>query len=177
MQQGRVGRIAVKARPAHGVEVGLIVSVAGKAREVKPSEVRLKPEDERATQLSAAEQNEVTAQADAWITTHHVEAAGKRQKQREIAALDVASRLRPVYVYPASADKPAEKEKDKEKEREEKDKEREGSRARQRARQREWEGQEEEKEEEKIQPHAKRQRERRQEEAQGQRQRQTQTQA
>jgi hypothetical protein len=130
----RIGRIAVKQRQSHGVEVELIVVYDGKAREIKPNEVRVRSEDKDAKQLTEQEAKTVTDKADNWIRVHHLEAAARKAKQAEIAALDAltAGRLRPTIVNQATEtptdkdkDKDTEREKEREREREQRERDRE----------------------------------------------------
>jgi len=125
LKQCRVGRIAVKQRQAHGLEVELIVIVDGKARSLKPSEAKLRTEDREATELTEPERKTVTDKADAWVRAHHLEAAARKQKQAEIAALDLMSlgRLRPTIVKTDSHTN-ADRDKDTEKEAKERERER-----------------------------------------------------
>lgn len=91
---GRVGRIGIKPRPKHGLEMELIVVADGKAREVKPSNLRLSDDDKRAPALDSAAVKAVTDKADEWIEQHHVRAAEAKRKRATIEAMDIASRLR-----------------------------------------------------------------------------------
>lgn len=111
---GRVAKIACKQRAGHGTEVELLVYCEKKTRQVKPPEVRARVADNDAPQMTEAERVEATASAEAWITERHLRADAKKQRRREIDALNLASGL--FAGAGVDGDKKTGKDKDKDKE-------------------------------------------------------------